>query len=63
MGVLGTYGIAVRDGEVTTTIPEPSTWILLGIGLAGITVISIRKRQYPSLPEVIMFDNNFVSSF
>ncbi len=46
MGVLGTYGIAVRDGEVTTTIPEPSTLILLGIGLAGITVISIRKRQY-----------------
>lgn len=27
-------------------IPEPSTWILLGVGLIGIAVVSIRKKFF-----------------
>lgn len=32
------YALAVRDGDVTTSVPEPATLLLLGFGLAGIVV-------------------------
>ena len=44
MGVLGTYAIAVRDGDVAT-IPEPTTMLLLGIGLAGLAGAEVRRRR------------------
>lgn len=41
------FALAVRDGDVAPVsdpIPEPPTWTLLGIGLIGIAVVSIRKK-------------------
>ncbi len=41
----GYYTLAVHEGDVAKPIPEPSTWVLLGIGLIGITVVSFRKKR------------------
>jgi len=32
--------------QIPNPVPEPSTWILLTIGLIGITVVSIRKKLF-----------------
>ncbi|MCP4411137.1 MAG: PEP-CTERM sorting domain-containing protein [Gammaproteobacteria bacterium] len=39
------FALAVHQGDVAKPIPEPSTWVLLGIGLISIAVVSIRKKQ------------------
>ncbi len=38
------YGLAVRSGDVAA-VPEPTTFALLGIGLAGMAVYGIRRRR------------------
>jgi hypothetical protein len=41
------YGLAVRSGDVAaaTSVPEPTTIALLGIGLAGMAVYGVRRRR------------------
>lgn len=36
-------GIAVVTGGVTPAVPEPSTWLLMGVGLAGLVLAQRRK--------------------
>ncbi|VAV85848.1 hypothetical protein MNBD_DELTA01-627 [hydrothermal vent metagenome] len=38
------YGLAVRDGDVPAIVPEPSTYLLLGSGIAGL-ILWKRKRK------------------
>ena len=39
------YAWAVRDGDVTAPVPEPSTILLMGIGLLGLIGIKTRKKK------------------
>ncbi len=41
------YSLAVRDGDVAATepVPEPTTVVLLGIGLVGIAGAEVRRRR------------------
>jgi len=41
--VLGRYDFQVRNGEVIGAVPEPATFALLGLGLAGMALVR-RKR-------------------
>ena len=36
---------AVRDGDVAAAVPEPSTWALMGLGLAAL-MLRDRKRRF-----------------
>jgi len=45
----GYFVWAVRDGDVGATssapVPEPSTWLLMGTGLAGLGIARFRKKK------------------
>lgn len=40
----GLYGVAVRQGDVTASVPEPGTLALAGLALAGIAASRRRKQ-------------------
>jgi len=45
LGGLETAGAwAVRDGDVAAAVPEPSTWALLGLGLAALMLRNHKRR-------------------
>ena len=43
-----TFGYSLTNGvfgvATTTVVPEPSTWALLGVGTAGLGVVTLRRR-------------------
>ena len=47
----GGYGLAVRSGQVsvTTPVPEPSTFLLLGAGLGGLALCRRRAKKVTDL--------------
>ena len=47
----GTYTYTLPGGDTlvvtgaTPVVPEPSTWALLGVGVAGLGVVTLRRRR------------------
>lgn len=44
----GFFNMGVDNVSVSTTIPEPSTWVLLALGFAGLGLASLRKTHPPT---------------
>ncbi len=38
------HGLAVRSGDVSV-VPEPTTWLLFGVGLLGLCLLGFRKNE------------------
>jgi hypothetical protein len=41
----GFFNMGVDNVSISTGVPEPSTWALLALGFAGISLASLRKRR------------------
>jgi len=44
-GVTGAYSLTIGGPGTITAVPEPSTWLMLGLGLAAVGYASRRKQQ------------------
>ncbi len=44
-GFAGVPGVPIGDLQFTSTVPEPSTLVLFGLGLAALTAWSVRRRR------------------
>ena len=36
--------VAFDNAQLNVAVPEPSTWALLGVGVAGLGVLTLRRR-------------------
>ena len=44
-GVLGQYLFSVRNGQVIPGTPEPSTWVMMGLGFACLGLVGRSKAK------------------
>jgi hypothetical protein len=43
-GVVASYAVAVRPGDVATAVPEPQTWVMLLMGFGTVATFALRRR-------------------
>ena len=44
---LGTPSNSFEIAQITTSVPEPSTWAMMGLGFAGLAFAGYRARRTP----------------
>jgi hypothetical protein len=51
-GVPGQFLFEVRNGVITSGVPEPSTWAMMLLGFGGIGFMAYRRKQNGSAPRL-----------